>query len=53
MHVAKVHQLDEVAVEVAREEERVAAGRALGLAHALHALAHEVVVPPLRVSYVE
>ena len=53
VHVAEIHHLDQVAVEVLREEERVAARRSLGLADALDAFADQVVVPLLRVADVE
>src|ERR1041384_6280588 len=45
VHVAKVHQLDQVAVEIPAEEEGMAAGRALRAADDVDALADEVIVP--------
>src|SRR5258705_2736949 len=53
IHVAKVHQLDDVAVEVPCKEERVPPRRALRPADAFHPFAHQVVVPPLQVADVE
>src|SRR5581483_4851693 len=47
------HDLDQIAVEVAREEKRVAARRALRRTEALHAFADEVVVPLRGVAYIE
>src|ERR1041385_270478 len=53
VHVAEVHQLDEIAVEIPAEEKRMTARRSLGTADALHTFAEQVVVPPLQVAYVE
>src|SRR6185503_6790021 len=53
IHVAKVHQLDQVAVEILCKEKGVAARRALRLADALDPLADEEVVPSLQVADVE
>src|SRR3982751_5160860 len=53
IHVSKVHQLDQIAVEIPAEEKGVAAGRALGAADDLHAFAGEIVVPALQVADVE
>src|SRR6476619_2167706 len=51
--VAEIHQLDQVSVKVFREEERVAARRALGLADAFDPFRLKVVVPPLKILDVE
>src|SRR4029077_5719461 len=53
MHVAEIHQFDEVSVKVLREEKCVTAGRPLRPADALDALADQIVVPALRVADVE
>ena len=53
VHAAEVGQLDQVAVRIADEEQRVAPGRAFGRADAFHAPSDEAVVPPLRVAHVE
>jgi hypothetical protein len=53
VHVAEVHHLDEVAVDIARKEEHVPARRALGLADALDAFGAQVLVPPMGISDVE
>src|SRR4029079_16097680 len=51
--VAQVHQLDEVAVEVLDEKERMAARRALGPAEAFHPPPLQVVIPAVQVADVE
>src|ERR1051325_1662401 len=53
IHVAEVHQLDQVAVEIPAEEKGMAAGRALGAADDLDAFADEEIVPALQVADVE
>src|SRR5678810_1092168 len=53
IHVAEVHQLNQIAVEILGEEKRVTARRSLRLAHTLDASADQVVVPALKISYVE
>src|SRR5436190_8182502 len=53
VHVTKVHHLDEIAVEILHEKERVAARRALRPADAFHAVADQIVVPALQVADVE
>src|SRR5690349_11914966 len=53
VHVAEIHQLNQVAVEVAGKEERVATRRPLRLAQALDAAALQEVVPSLQIADVE
>src|SRR6266550_1916267 len=53
IHVSKVHQLDQIAVEIPAEEKGMAAGRALGAADDLDAFADEIIVPALQVADVE
>src|SRR5688572_32120066 len=53
IHVAEVHQLDQVAIEVPHEEERMSTRRSLGLADDLNPLGLKVVVPFLQIFHVE
>ena len=53
MHVAEIHQFDQVAVAVPCKKERVPAGGALGAADDFDTLAHKIVVPLLGVAHVQ
>src|SRR6476469_5152709 len=53
VHVAEVHDFDQIPVEIPSEEEGVPARRAFRRTEHLHAFTDEVIVPLLRVLHVE